>query len=75
MPALIGLSRDEAVQALERRGLSVREITRSGDGAPGTVIDSDPAEGQEVPPGTTVTLVIAAEKTTPPTPTTTTPTQ
>ena len=39
--------------------------------APGTVIDSDPPEGQEVPPDTTVTLIIAAaQPTTPTTPTT-----
>jgi hypothetical protein len=68
VPALVGLSRTEAQQALERRGLSFREILRRSDAAPGTVIDSDPAEGQQVPPDTQVTLVIAAE------PATTTPT-
>ncbi|MCA2212780.1 PASTA domain-containing protein [Jidongwangia harbinensis] len=74
VPALIGLSRAEAQQALERRGLSFREIVRPSDAAPGTVIDSDPTEGQEVPPDTLVTLVIAAERTTTATPPTTTPT-
>ena len=74
VPALIGLSRAEAQQALERRGLSFREIVRPSDAAPGTVIDSDPPEGQEVPPDTQVTLVIAAERTTTAAPPTTTPT-
>jgi hypothetical protein len=72
VPALEGLSQQEAQRALERRGLSYRLIFRSSDAAPGTVIDSDPAEGQEVPADTQVTLVIATEPTTPATPTTTT---
>lgn len=66
VPALVGLSQQEAQQALERRGLNYRLIFRSSDAAPGTVIDSDPAEGQEVPPDTQVTLVIAAPPTTQP---------
>jgi cytoskeletal protein RodZ len=62
IPALRGLSQDEARQALSRRGLSSRlRFLSSTDAPPGTVIDSDPAEGQEVPPDTVVTLVIAAE--------------
>jgi len=71
VPALVGLSQQEAQQALERRGLSYRLIFRRSDAAAGTVIDSDPAEGQEVPEDTQVTLVIAAQRTTPATPTTT----
>ena len=76
IPALVGLSQDEARQALTRRGLSSRlRLVSSTDAPPGTVIDSDPAEGQEVPPNTVVTLVIAAEPRTSstPSPTTTTP--
>lgn len=78
VPALVGLSQQEAQQALERRGLSSRTIQRPSDNPPGTVIDSDPAEGQEVPPDTQVTLVIATEpRTTTPaaSPATTTPGQ
>ena len=72
IPALRGLSQDEARQALSRRGLSSRlRYVRSGDAPPGTVIDSDPAEGQEVPPDTVVTLVIAAQPTPSPTATAT----
>jgi cytoskeletal protein RodZ len=74
VPALVGLSQEEAQQALVRRGLTFRVIVRNGEATPGTVIDSDPPEGQEVPSGTTVTLVVAAERTTPPTSPTTTPT-
>jgi hypothetical protein len=71
IPALRGLSQQEAQQALSRRGLSSRlRFVASTDAPPGIVIDSDPPEGQEVPPDTTVTLIIAAQPTTPTTPTT-----
>jgi hypothetical protein len=67
IPALRGLSREQAQQALSRRGLSSRLRFVTSDDAPaGTVIDSDPGEGQEVPPDTVVTLIIAAEPTTGP---------
>jgi hypothetical protein len=62
VPALLGLSQEEAEQALNRRGLKSRSIFRPSDNPAGTVIDSDPAEGQEVPPGTQVTLVIATPR-------------
>ena len=69
IPALRGLSQQEAQQALSRRGLSSRlRFVNTTDAPPGTVIDSDPAEGQEVPPDTVVTLVIAAQPATSPTP-------
>jgi hypothetical protein len=75
IPALQGLSQGEAQQALSRRGLSSRlRFINSTKAPPGTVIDSDPAEGQKVPPDTVVTLVIAAQPTTSPTTATATPT-
>jgi hypothetical protein len=61
IPALKGLSREEAQQALNRVGLSSRLRFVNSDRPAGTVIDSDPGEGQEVPPDTTVTLVIASQ--------------
>jgi hypothetical protein len=70
VPALTGLSQQEAQRALDRRGLAYRLIFRPSDAAAGTVIDSDPAEGQEVPADTQVTLVIATQRTTPATTTT-----
>jgi hypothetical protein len=64
VPALRGLSREQAQQALSRRGLSSRlRFVISQDAPAGTVIDSDPEEGREVPPDTIVTLIIAAEPT------------
>ncbi len=62
IPALAGRSLAEAQAALNAKGLNYRLIYRTApDAAPGTVISSDPPEGQEVPPDVTVTLVIAAQ--------------
>ena len=61
VPALRGLALPEAQAALNTTGLNYRLIYRKVDAPAGTVIDSDPAEGQEVPPDTVVTLVVAAE--------------
>lgn len=70
IPALRGLSQSEAQKALSRVDLASRLRYVATDQAPaGTVIDSDPSEGKQVPPGTTVTLIIAARPGTPPTPT------
>jgi hypothetical protein len=74
IPALVGLSLPDAQAALARTGLnSYKLIYRDNDAPPGTVIGSDPAEGQEVPPDTTVTLVVARPSTAAPTTATTTP--
>ena len=75
IPALKGLSSAEARQALDRKGLAYRlRFVTSADAPAGTVIDSDPAEGQQVPPDTTVTLIIASAPSSPASPTTTAPT-
>lgn len=66
VPALVGLAQQEAQQALDGRGLPYRLLFRPSDAPAGTVIDSDPPEGQEVPPGTLVTLVIATAPSTEP---------
>lgn len=65
VPALRGLALADAQAALTRTGLKSRLIYRTSNSPPDTVIDSDPAEGQEVPPDTTVTLVVAKSGTTP----------
>jgi beta-lactam-binding protein with PASTA domain len=72
VPALRGLPLADAQAALARVGLGARVIRRASDAPPGTVIDSDPAEGQEVPPDTRVTLVVAQVSTASPTATATT---
>jgi hypothetical protein len=67
IPALRGLPQNEAQQALSRRGLSARlRFVQSTEASPGTVIDSDPAEGQKVPQDTVVTLIIASTQPTSP---------
>lgn len=68
IPALKGLAVDDAKNALKAQNLRYRLIYQPSDSPAGTVIDSDPAEGQEVPPDTTVTLVVASAPTSSPTP-------
>jgi hypothetical protein len=65
IPALRGLSVADAKAALHGVGIdSTHVIYRpSLDAEPDTVIDSDPEEGQEVPPDTRVTLVVSAPST------------
>jgi hypothetical protein len=75
IPALKGLSTDEARAALNRTGMSYRLRFVTIDSPPGTVIDSDPTEGQQVPAGTVITLIIAAEPTTSAAPTATVTTE
>jgi PASTA domain len=65
IPALRGLTVADAKAALTANGFSsTRVIYRPSSAQQDTVIDSDPEEGQEVPPDTTVTLVVAAPSTT-----------
>jgi pyruvate/2-oxoglutarate dehydrogenase complex dihydrolipoamide acyltransferase (E2) component len=66
VPALKGLSSAEARAALDRKGLNYRLRYVTSDSPAGTVIDSDPAEGQQIPADTVIALIIAAN---PPTPT------
>ena len=61
VPALRGLPLADARAALNRTGLHYRVLYLNSTAAPGTVIDSDPAEGQEVPPDTRVTIVVAQQ--------------
>jgi hypothetical protein len=75
VPALKGLSSEEARAALDRKGLNYRLRYVTSDSPAGTVIDSDPAEGQQVPADTVIALIIAAQPTaTPPQTATTEPT-
>jgi beta-lactam-binding protein with PASTA domain len=72
IPALKGLSVADAKAALQRVGInSTHVIYQPSDAEPDTVIDSDPEEGQEVPPDTRVTLIVSAPSTATTTPTAT----
>jgi hypothetical protein len=61
VPALRGLSLADARAALDRTGLQYRVLYRDSTAPAGTVIDSDPEEGQEVPPDTRVTIVVSQQ--------------
>ncbi|MEV4278723.1 PASTA domain-containing protein [Actinoplanes xinjiangensis] len=62
VPALRGMPLIDAQAALERTGLGWRVIRRESDAEPDTVIDCDPAEGQQVPSDTRVTLIVASAR-------------
>jgi hypothetical protein len=60
VPTLVGLTDEAAREELDRLGLSYRLVYRPADQPPNTVIETDPAEGEVVPEGTEITLVIAS---------------
>jgi len=67
IPSLIGLSEDEAGIELQKAGLSVGQVS-TADAAdtpvgatPGTVITTTPAAGEEVLPGSPVSLILAGD--------------
>ncbi|WP_433792848.1 PASTA domain-containing protein [Actinoplanes sp. CA-252034] len=62
VPALRGMPLADAQAALERTGLGWRVLRRESDAEPDTVIDCDPAEGQQVPSDTRVTLIVASAR-------------
>ncbi|MEU8655982.1 Stk1 family PASTA domain-containing Ser/Thr kinase [Actinoplanes philippinensis] len=62
VPALRGMPLADAQAALERSGLGWRVLRRESDAEPDTVIDCDPAEGQQVPSDTRVTLIVASAR-------------
>jgi eukaryotic-like serine/threonine-protein kinase len=63
VPGVVGESEDGARSELESAGLRVGEVTEqeSADEEPGTVLEQDPAAGQQVDRGAAVDLVVAAE--------------
>jgi beta-lactam-binding protein with PASTA domain/predicted Ser/Thr protein kinase len=63
VPNLVGQSEDDARNALQDAGLSVGEVTEqeSADEEPGTVLEQDPAAGEQVDRDSSVGLVVAAE--------------
>jgi hypothetical protein len=64
IPALRGLSQQEAQAAMSRAGLNYRlRYIATTDAPGGTVIGSDPAEGRQVPADTVVNVLIASEPT------------
>ncbi len=61
IPALNGLPMEEAEQALREAGLQPGvEVQQSSDRPAGTVLETDPPAGIELPPGTSVALVLSS---------------
>jgi serine/threonine-protein kinase len=61
IPSLAGLTQGDAGQAIKRAGLTVGSITEEkSDSTRGLVLASRPPEGQGVPAGTRVDLVVSA---------------
>ncbi|MDG4774006.1 PASTA domain-containing protein [Solwaraspora sp. WMMD792] len=65
VPTLTGLSLADARAELDERDLVYRLEQRGSDQPAGTVLETDPPAGTEVPPGTEILLVIAATNTEP----------
>lgn len=62
--SVIGLRLDEAKSLLEEAGLAVGEVTEqeSSEFQKGTIMDMNPKPGEEVEPGTKVSLVVSKGK-------------
>ena len=60
---LVGMTEEEARQAIEAAGLEVGDVNQeeSEDAEPGEVLETDPESGEEVPVGSAVNLVVAQE--------------
>lgn len=65
VPPLVGLPLADARAELDARDLVYRLEQRSSDQPAGTVLETDPPAGDEVPPGTEILLVIAASNSEP----------
>ena len=65
VPAVVGLTEEEARAELEALGFQVEVEYRSGDENIGMVLDCTPDEGLRTDPAAGVTLVVGAERTIP----------
>jgi beta-lactam-binding protein with PASTA domain/tRNA A-37 threonylcarbamoyl transferase component Bud32 len=59
VPSVIGLSEDDAVANLDAEGLVADVAREPNEAEEGTVFAQEPAEGAEVPVGSTVTIVVS----------------
>ena len=65
VPAVIGLSREQAQNALESAGFEMGDVSERASGEPrGAVIDSRPRPGAQAPAPSPVSLVVSAGPTT-----------
>ncbi|MGR6316428.1 PASTA domain-containing protein [Micromonospora soli] len=59
MPPLVGLPEAAARAVLDRLDVNYQVRTRASDQPAGTVIETDPAAGEQIPEGDRVTIVVA----------------
>jgi hypothetical protein len=62
VPPLVGLRQADAEALLDRLGVAYEVRREPSDQPAGTVVDTDPAQGERVLPGDTVVLVVAGER-------------
>jgi eukaryotic-like serine/threonine-protein kinase len=69
VPGVVGESQAEATSQLENDGFTVNTQMGTADGfSPGTVFKMSPNAGTVLAPGSSVTIFVAQQQTTPPTP-------
>jgi beta-lactam-binding protein with PASTA domain len=66
VPGVVGNTAAGASDVLQKAGLSSRVEERESSEPPGTVLEQNPAANATVPPGSTVTLIVAKERPTVP---------
>ena len=67
VPGVVGESQAEATSQLENDGFTVNTQTEAADGfSPGTVFKTSPSAGTVLAPGSSVTIFVAQQQTTPP---------
>jgi beta-lactam-binding protein with PASTA domain len=59
VPNVVGLSPEDAEQAIRAKGLQVGEVL-AASGEPGVVVRTDPPSGSKVASGSTVTLYVGS---------------
>lgn len=60
VPDVTGLTADEATTAIERAGLSAKQVLVASDKDPGTVVSTDPAAGATLKEGAAVTVSVSS---------------
>jgi serine/threonine-protein kinase len=64
VPAVRGLTREAALEAIEGAGLKIGDVVHEmSDEPPGTVIGLHPTAGAEIPPGTAVVVTVSRSET------------
>jgi eukaryotic-like serine/threonine-protein kinase len=59
VPSIVGNTATDAATKLQNAGFEVESVEVASDEPPGTVVSSDPAEGTQVEPGSTITISVS----------------